>query len=442
MPSDPQSFEYGSIPQPAPSGKMKQSKYRDNSDKAELTLMSDPRVVRGSTFALARKIAIAKEEEEKEKAKENQPKNETYFSKSAKLNPSSSSSSSSLNKSQPSYYFEVKPYVNPSIDISSYLIEPEDPNRPKPKNIFSQTDVFAKRPPTPEYIPRKTGIDNSTQIESNGCWGELFNFELEVAPIVEVIVLKTLEQALFEVNSEEELVGLEKEAMRFKNDKEQELAWMLQKQLDEIDEQKRHREVMKELDQKLSEILAVKKMVGGLQFMQQLLPGVVDAINDELYQNNTWRRPEQVFVNEATLEQAEGETLRRHNAYLAAQVVADELLVASQKMYETGPAHVPEQFKSITLRLSIPGQPPVEGGEEGGAEGGGGPPTRIDIRVDDLDTSESIDKRMREEIAAKGINGVEFKSLPFIIKTVGRPVACDACVLNFHGLPSIFEIQL
>lgn len=439
MPSDPQSFEYGSIPQPAPS-KMKQSKYRDHidgKDRAELTLMSDPRVVRGSTFALARKIAIAKEEEEKEKAKENQPKNETYFSKSAKVNPSSSSSSSSVSKSQPSYHFDVKPYVNPSIDISSYLVEPEDPNRPRPKNIYSQTDVFAKRPPTPEYIPRKTGIDNSTQIEGNGCWGELFDFELEVAPIVEVIVLKTLEQALFEVNSEEELVGLEKEAKRFESDKQQELAWMLQKQQEEIQEQKRHKEVMKELDQKLSEISAVKKMVGGLQFMQQLLSGVVDAINDELYQNNTWRRPEQVFVKEVTLEQAEGEMLRRHNAYLAAQVVVDELLVASQKLYETGPAHVPEQFKSITLRVSIPGQP-VEGSEEGGV----GPPTRIDIRVDDLDTSESIDKRMRAEMAAQGVNGVEFKSLPFIIKTVGRPVASDACVLNFPQLPSIYDIQL
>jgi len=448
MPSDGQSYEYGgSYPQPAPnpratngkgnnsSSRTKQAKYRqDDNEKAELTLMSDPRVVRGSTFALARKIAAAKEADDMDRAKENQPKNETYFSKSAKLSASSSSSSSS-SKSQPSYYFEVKPYVNPSIDISSYLVEPEDTNRPLPKHMDSQTDAFAKRPPTPEYVPRKTGIDNATQIESNGCWGELFNFEQEVAPIVEVIVLKTLEQALFEVNSEEELVGLEKEATRFNNDKEQELAWMLQKQQEGIQEQIKHKKVMKELDERLSEILQVRKMVGGLQLMQQLLPDVVESISNELYQNNTWIRPAQVLVNEVSVQPCKNELLRRHNAYLAAQVVADELLVASQKLYETGPAYTPEQFRSITLRVFVPGQP-IEGSEEVG------PATRIDIRVDDLDTCESIDKKVKAEMVAQNISSVEFKCQPFIIKCVGRPVAYDACVLNFPQLNSIFDIQL
>ena len=443
MPTDQsksKSYEYGSVPQPAPvkaKQSTKQSKYRDQtSTAADLTLMSDPRVVRGSTFALARKIAAAKEADDIEKAKENQPKNETYFSKSAKLASSSSLSSSSSNKSQPSYVYEVKPYVNPSIDISSYLVEPDDPYKPKPKHIESQTDVFAKRPPTPEYIPRKTGIDNSTQIEGNGCWGELFKFDQEVAPIVEVIVLKTLEQALFEVNSEEELIGLEKEATRFNNDKEQERLWVLEKQKEGIQEQRKHKEVMKELDQRLSEVLQVRKMVGSLQLMQQLLPDMVESIGNELYQNKTWTRPEQVFVNQAGIELSESELLRRHNAYLAAQVVADELLVASQKLYESGPAYTPEQFRSITLRVTVPGQPvDKEGGEELG------PPTRIDIRVDDLDSCESIDKKVKAEMAAQNIS-VDFKSHPYIIKTVGRAVAIDACVLNFHALPDIYDILL
>ena len=119
---------------------------------------------------------------------------------------------------------------------------------------------------------------------------------------------------------------------------------------------------------------------------------------------------------------------------MAAQVVADELLVASQKLYESGPSYTPEIFRSITLRVSVPGQP-VEGSEEVG------PPTRIDIRVDDLDSCESIDKKVKAEMAAQNIS-VEFKSQPYIIKTVGRPVAYDACVLNFHALPDIYDIVL
>jgi radial spoke head protein 3 len=44
----------------------------------------------------------------------------------------------------------------------------------------------------------------STQIES----GELFDFDLEVQPILDVIVGKTLEQALMEVCEEEELAAI------------------------------------------------------------------------------------------------------------------------------------------------------------------------------------------------------------------------------------------
>ena len=56
------------------------------------------------------------------------------------------------------------------------------------------------RPEEPPYVPKKTGIDAETQIES-----DLFDFDYEVAPMLSVIVDKTLEQALLEVEEEEEL---------------------------------------------------------------------------------------------------------------------------------------------------------------------------------------------------------------------------------------------
>ncbi|RVE40601.1 hypothetical protein evm_014749 [Chilo suppressalis] len=57
-----------------------------------------------------------------------------------------------------------------------------------------QTDLFADRPPTPLYVPAKTGADAGTQIYP----GDLFDFDLEVQPILEVLVGKTAEQALAE----------------------------------------------------------------------------------------------------------------------------------------------------------------------------------------------------------------------------------------------------
>ena len=50
----------------------------------------------------------------------------------------------------------------------------------------TQTDPFMDRPITPVFIPQKTGVDADTQIGV----GDLFDFDFEVEPILEVIVGK------------------------------------------------------------------------------------------------------------------------------------------------------------------------------------------------------------------------------------------------------------
>jgi radial spoke head protein 3 len=63
------------------------------------------------------------------------------------------------------------------------------------KNADTQTDAFLDRPVTPLFVPQKRGVDAETQIEH----GDLFDFNLEVEPLLEVLVGKTLEQGLMEV---------------------------------------------------------------------------------------------------------------------------------------------------------------------------------------------------------------------------------------------------
>merc|ERR1719387_1900298 len=72
----------------------------------------------------------------------------------------------------------------------------------------AQTDEFLPEVPPQEYLPQKTGIDAYTQVED----GELFNFDHEVEPLLDVLVNKTLEQALMEVEEEHEI----KEMQHFK----------------------------------------------------------------------------------------------------------------------------------------------------------------------------------------------------------------------------------
>merc|ERR1719253_1352468 len=68
----------------------------------------------------------------------------------------------------------------------------------------TQTDFLLDRPPSPLFMPAKIGIDIDTQIEG----GELFDFDMEVEPVLEVLVGKTLEQSMMEVLEEEELNSL------------------------------------------------------------------------------------------------------------------------------------------------------------------------------------------------------------------------------------------
>ncbi|XP_059049799.1 radial spoke head protein 3 homolog B isoform X2 [Achroia grisella] len=83
-----------------------------------------------------------------------------------------------------------------------------------------QTDLFVDRPATPIYVPAKTGADAFTQIYP----GDLFDFDLEVQPILEVLVGKTTEQALAEVAQEEELATLREHQRRYRDLRDAHLA--------------------------------------------------------------------------------------------------------------------------------------------------------------------------------------------------------------------------
>ncbi|XP_016121483.1 radial spoke head protein 3 homolog B-like [Sinocyclocheilus grahami] len=86
-------------------------------------------------------------------------------------------------------------------------------------SVECQTDMFLDKPATPLFIPAKTGRDAATQIEE----GELFDFDVEVQPVLQVLVGKTIEQALLEVLEEEELANLRAQQQVFKEIRDAEL---------------------------------------------------------------------------------------------------------------------------------------------------------------------------------------------------------------------------
>jgi hypothetical protein len=139
--------------------------------------------------------------------------------------------------------FDAKPgtRAHEPLDLSAFLVE-----RERPRHVVeqvTQVDAFAEAPPSPAYRPPKTGVDAFTQVphgsrqplfpvpaqyvavevgrktDVGGVAGGtvvttrdgdvlLFNFDAEVAPIVDTVVDRTLEQAVLELSHERELAAL------------------------------------------------------------------------------------------------------------------------------------------------------------------------------------------------------------------------------------------
>lgn len=139
--------------------------------------------------------------------------------------------------------FDVKgaPPAHEPLDLSAFLIEKEKP-RVMVEQV-TQTDAFRELPPPAPFRPPKTGVDASTQVahgtrtplfpvprghvlvekgrpeDTGGVAGGttvttregdvlLFNWDAEAAPLVDMIVGKTLEQARNELAHEVEFASL------------------------------------------------------------------------------------------------------------------------------------------------------------------------------------------------------------------------------------------
>lgn len=306
-------YQYSSAPAPL-KGKGGKPRYREEDTGAPLTLMSDPRVIRGSTYNLAKKLAAVAEKAASEKQQQNKSATATFGGDATTGTKPAAPSSSS----RPTYDFNVKSFST-AIDLTPYLIERND-NNPTTKQACNQTDIFLKRPPTPEYVPRKTGVDISTQVDDVR---DLFKFDEEVAPIVDVIVQKTLEQALFEVQSEEELLGLFNEAGKYRAEQEKEKAWNAEKEREAVQAVLMHKRDLVEKEALVAAKNMLKLSIAGIQVVRQLFPVMFEDMAKELIDSKVWRRPERDEVTVASVDPCIQEATRRFKALDVARTMAD-----------------------------------------------------------------------------------------------------------------------
>ncbi|NWI57430.1 RSPH3 protein, partial [Calyptomena viridis] len=150
-----------------------------------------------------------------------------------------------------------------------------------------QTDEFLDRPPTPLFIPAKTGKDMATQIEE----GELFDFDVEVKPILEVLIGKTVEQALLEVMEEEELAHLWARQRAFVELRNAEFAEL--QRLEEQDRRIREEKERRRLEhlEKLRKQKETTEKIAARAFAKRYLADLIPSVFSNLYDSGFFYDP-------------------------------------------------------------------------------------------------------------------------------------------------------
>lgn len=183
------------------------------------------------------------------------------------------------------------------IDVQTELYLEELSDRVEEADVDCQTDAFLDRPPSPLFVPAKTGVDHATQILE----GDLFDFDVEVKPILEVLVGKTVEQSLLEVMEEEELANLRSQQREFEELRNAEL--VEQQRLEE--QERRHREEKERRMKQQKEILRKERetsdKIAARSFAQSYLADLVPSVFGTLSDNGYFYDPVERDVEQGFL---------------------------------------------------------------------------------------------------------------------------------------------
>ncbi|KAJ3111867.1 Radial spoke head protein 3 [Phlyctochytrium bullatum] len=186
----------------------------------------------------------------------------------------------------------------------------------------TQTDAFLDRAPSPLYVPQKSGVDVASQVLE----GELFNFDYEVAPLLEVIVGKTIEQALMEVMEEEEMEMLRRRQKEHEERRNAELA-----EVQRLEDAERRR--TEEKERRLAEQIRILKekqeaaeKVAARAFAQAYLANLVPSVLDNLSTNGYFYDAVEKEIETLFLPWLSNEVDKNVDKLRMARALADDII--------------------------------------------------------------------------------------------------------------------
>jgi hypothetical protein len=165
-----------------------------------LNIMADRRVVRGNTYA----ALVLPRDDPAEVAKQREAQRRRLMRANATTK-------------RPGTPEPVLGRKHGDVQTDAYLEELTE--RVVEFEAETQTDFLLDRPQSPLFLPAKVGVDCGTQVLG----GELFDFDREVEPVLEVLVGKTLEHGIMEVLEEEELASIRRRQALFEQTRHAEL---------------------------------------------------------------------------------------------------------------------------------------------------------------------------------------------------------------------------
>ncbi|DBA85374.1 hypothetical protein WJX79_002769 [Trebouxia sp. C0005] len=196
--------------------------------------------------------------------------------------------------------------------------------------MSTQTDPFRDRPSTPLFIPAKAGLDATTQIEA----GDLFDFDFEVEPLLEVLVGKCLEQGLMEVMEEEELAAMRAHQQHYEQVKATELASVQRLEAAELRKQEEKARRLEQARARATAETHLREKVAAATFARGYIKGLTGTVYGRLQDSGYFFDPVQREVEQQVMPWLKEETQKIVARQATARAVVDSVVVDALRKAE------------------------------------------------------------------------------------------------------------
>ena len=222
--------------------------FNPSSNKLTYNFVTDPRLRRGHNFGVVYVTSSSYDNTipKSENKKSQNQKSENMQKKSFKFK--NKYAIDAMNKTEEE---KKSKFNNEGFGIFTEKVTTTIMPKPISFDEIIQTDPLPEKPVPKLIWPEKTGVDVETQIND----GDLFNFTLEVKPLVSIIVSKTLEDSRREVLEEEELKIIKEQQEKYKNVNDEEKNRILNIENQELE---KYEEIKKKKNNKIERLKMTK----------------------------------------------------------------------------------------------------------------------------------------------------------------------------------------